>query len=201
MFKRLFIIVIVTVPLLSGCAALFTTSALVGTDIASDRRTTGMYIEDQSIELKSSTAISEDSSLSNSSSIGITSFNRIVLIVGQTPTQELRDHASEVVRKIDNIRKVHNELRVAAPGSFLSGTNDTWLTTKAKALMFAEKDFPSSHVKVITENGELFLMGMVTRAEAEKAIAIVRDIDGVERVIQVFEYITSAKPAPAPDTQ
>ena len=95
----------------------------------------------------------------------------------------------EIVRKIANIRKVHNEIRIAAPGSFLSGTNDSWLTTKAKSLMLAEKNFSSYHIKVVTENGEIFLMGMVTRAEADKAITIVRDIDGAERVVQLFEYI------------
>jgi len=191
MFNRLALIfiTILAIPLLTGCVAAVATTAIVGTDMATDRRTSGSYIEDQSIELKISSAISDDASLNSSSSVSVTSYNRIVLLVGQAPSRQLRDRASEIARKTPNIRKVHNEIRISAPGSMLSGTSDSWLTTKAKSLMLAEKDFASSHIKVITENGELFLMGMVTPAEADKAIAIVRNIDGVERVVQVFEYI------------
>ncbi|MCP4123173.1 MAG: BON domain-containing protein, partial [Bacteroidetes bacterium] len=94
-----------------------------------------------------------------------------------------------IVRKLSQVKSVHNEIRISTPGSFLSTTNDTWLTTKAKSLMLAEKDFSSHHIKVYSENGEIFLMGLVTKAEADKAIAIVRNIDGVERVVQLFEYI------------
>ena len=189
MYKNFTLLLIITLPLLGGCVAAVATTAIVGTDMASDRRTSGIYIEDQSIELKAISAISEDASLIESSSINVISFNRVVLLVGQAPSQELKNHASKIVRTIANIRKIHNEIRISAPGSFLSGSNDSWLTTKAKTLMLAEKDFASGHIKVVTENGEIFLMGMVTRAEADKAIAIVRDIDGVERVVQVFEYL------------
>lgn len=192
MFRRLaqiLITITMTIPLLAGCVAAVATTAIVGTDIATDRRTSGSYIEDQSIELKVSNALAKDNSLKSSSSISVTSFNRIVLLVGQAPSQQLSDRASEIARKTANIRKVHNEIRISAPGSLLSGTSDSWLTTKAKSLMLAEKDFASSHIKVITENGELFLMGIVTPAEADKAVTIVRNIDGVERVVQVFEYL------------
>ena len=189
MFKKLTFILIISVPLLTGCVAAVATGAVIGSDMASDRRTTGIYIEDGSIELKTSSAIAEDSLLKASTSISVVSFNRVVLLVGQAPNQELKTRASDIVRNTENIRRVHNEIRIASPDSFLSGTSDSWITTKAKSLMLAEKDFPSKHIKVITENGEIFLMGMVTRSEADKAIAIVREIDGVERVVQVFEYI------------
>ena len=189
MFKKIGLLLIVSTPLLTGCFAAVATGAVVATDMATDRRTSGIYIEDESIELKASSAISKNDSLKNTSSINVVSYNRIVLLVGQAPSQDLKNLAADIVRKTDNVRKIHNEIRIASPDSFLSTTSDSWITTKAKSLMVAEKDFPSRHIKVITENGELFLMGMVTRAEADKAIAIVRDIDGVERVIQVFEYI------------
>lgn len=189
MYKNIGLILILMTPLLTGCVAAVATTAVVGTDMATDRRSSGMYIEDQSIEMKAARALSANKRLDDSSKINVVSFNRVVLLVGQTPNQQLKELASEIVRRIPNIRRTHNEIRVAAPGSFLSSTNDSWLTTKAKSLMLAEKDFASRHIKVVTENGELFLMGMVTRAEADKAIAIVRDIDGVERVVQVFEYI------------
>ena len=186
--SRLIVIFLLSTPLLTGCVAAVATSAIVGTDMATDRRTSGSYIEDQTIELKSAKAISQNSDLDDSSSINVTSFNRVVLLVGQAPNENLRNIASEIVRKIDNVRSVHNEIRISAPNSLISTTSDTWITTKAKSLMLAEKKFSSGHIKIITENGEIFLMGLVTRAEANKAIAIVRNIDGVERVVQAFEY-------------
>ena len=190
MFKRFIVVLIViATPLLTGCVAAVATGAVVGSDMMTDRRSSGIYIEDQNIELKAINVISKNEALKEQTSIGVTRFNRIVLLYGQTPTEQLRDQASELVRKIDNIRKVHNEIRIAAPDSFLSTTSDTWITTKAKSLMLAEKEFKSRHIKVVTENGELFLMGLVKRSEADKAIAIVRGIDGVERVIEVFEYL------------
>ncbi|MCP3674376.1 MAG: divisome-associated lipoprotein YraP [Gammaproteobacteria bacterium] len=189
MFKILTLLLIISIPFLTGCVAAVATGAIVGSDMASDRRTTGIYIEDGSIELKTSTAIAEDSQLKASTSISVVSYNRVVLLVGQAPNESLRSHAADVVRETENIRRVHNEIRIAAPNSFLSGSSDSWITTKAKSLMLAEKDFASTNIKVITENGEIFLMGLVTKAEADKAIAIVRKIDGVERVVQIFEYI------------
>jgi len=186
---RIPLILILSIPLLTGCVAAVATSAIVGTNMATDRRTSGSYIEDQTIEIKSARAILDNDELNQSSSVSVTSFNRVVLLVGQAPNERLRSTASEIIRKIENVRKVHNEIRISAPGSILTSTSDTWITTKAKSLMLAEKNFASGHIKIITENGELFLMGLVSRAEADKAIAIVRNIDGVERVVQAFEYM------------
>ncbi|MCP4270537.1 MAG: BON domain-containing protein [Gammaproteobacteria bacterium] len=192
MLKRtLFIVILffVSIPFLTGCVTAVVAGAAVSADMASDRRSSGTYIDDQSIEIQVSDLIGSDETLSNSSSISVVSFNRVVLLVGQAPSGELKDRASAIVRTLNQVTSVHNEIRISTPGSFLSTTNDTWLTTKAKSLMLAEKDFSSHHIKVYSENGEIFLMGLVTKAEAEKAIAIVRNIDGVERVVQLFEYI------------
>ena len=174
---------------LNGCAALLATSAVVGTDMVTDRRTAGIYIEDQNIELKASSALSDDSELADTADINATSFNRVVLITGQAPTADMKRRASSIVRQIDNVKTVHNEIKVIAPDSFLSSTGDAWITTKAKSLLLAEDELASHHIKVITENGDLFLMGLVTRDEAAKTIAVVREIDGVESVVEVFEYI------------
>lgn len=187
--RILLVLLIVAASLLSGCAAAVVTTAVVGTDMATDRRTSGIYIEDQNIELKASSAISDDEDLDDKTEISVTSYNRLVLLTGQAPTAVLKRRATDKVMSVDNVRKVHNEIRIKAPDSFMSSTNDAWITTKAKSQLFAEKDLSSHHIKVITENGELFLMGLVTRAEAKKAIAVVREIDGVEAVIEVFEYI------------
>jgi len=174
---------------LQGCTAVVATTAMVGADMASDRRTAGMYIEDQRIEIDARSALNEVAEIAEQSELSVTSFNRLVLITGQSPNPALKNRATAIVRKIANVRKVHNEVRVKAPSTFMSGTNDAWLTTKTKSLLLAEKDLSSHHVKVITENGEVFLMGLVSREEANKAIAVVREIDGVERVVEVFEYM------------
>jgi osmotically-inducible protein OsmY len=174
---------------LTGCAAVVTTTAIVATDMATDRRTSGMYIEDQAIELKAAKELSNNQALADQADVNVISYNRIVLITGQAPTSALKRQATDIVRSIDNVRRVHNEVRVKAPESFLSGTNDAWLTTKSKSMLLAEKKLGSHHIKVSTENGEVFLMGLVTRAEAETAINVVREIDGVEAVVEVFEYI------------
>ena len=182
-------ITFVCLTMLQGCLALVATGAAVGTDMATDRRTAGIYIEDQRIEIRGKSDLNSSEALKDSTDLAITSFNRIVLITGQAPTPELKQLATSIVRKVENVRKVHNEVRIKAPESFLSGTNDAWLTSKTKTLLFAEDDLSSGHIKVLTENGEVFLMGMVTQSEAEKAINVVRDINGVERVVEVFEYI------------
>ena len=182
-------LILLPLSLLQGCAALVATGAVVGTDIATDRRTAGIYIEDQRIEMAANSSLSASEAIEDDTSLSVTSFNRIVLITGQATTPELKQLATSIVRKVENVRTVHNEVRVRAPESFLSGTNDAWLTTKTKSLLFAEDDLSSTHIKVLTENGEVFLMGMVTRSEAEQVINVVREIDGVERVVEVFEYI------------
>lgn len=192
MNKRTLTIVIlffISLPLLTGCASAVVAGAAVSADMASDRRSSGTYIDDQSIEIQVSDLIRSNDALRESSSISVVSFNRVVLLVGQAPSQALKDSASRIARKLNQVKSVHNEIRISTPSSLLSTTNDTWLTTKAKSLMLAEKNFSSNHIKVYSENGEIFLMGLVTKAEADKAIAIVRNIDGVERVVQLFEYI------------
>ncbi len=189
MIKKRLILISSLLLLANGCAALVATTAVVGTDMVTDRRSAGIYIEDQNIELKAKSSLSADKELNDLAQISATSFNRLVLLTGQAPNAELKRRATNIVRTIDNVKTVHNEIKVRAPDSFLSSTSDAWITTKAKSLLLAEKDFDSNHVKVVTENGDLFLMGLVTRAEAKKAIAVVRKIDGVETVVEVFEYI------------
>jgi osmotically-inducible protein OsmY len=175
--------------LLSGCTAAVATTAVVATDMATDRRTTGAYIEDEAIEQKADQALGDDQQIDELTDISVVSFNRVVLIYGQAPNQALKNKAAAIVRNIANIKKIHNEIRIAAPSSFMTGSSDAIITSEAKLKMLTENDFSSGHIKVVTENGELFLMGMVTKAEGEKAISIVREIDGVQRVINVFEYI------------
>jgi osmotically-inducible protein OsmY len=146
-------------------------------------------VEDQSIELKGMDVVYSDPDLYNNAHVSVTSYNAIVLLSGQAPTEELRSRAEGLVRDLPKVRVVHNELTIAAPSSLATRTADSWITTKVKSRMLAEKGFDPSRVKVVTENGTVFLMGIVYRREAEEAVAITRQADGVQRVVKLFEYL------------
>ncbi len=187
-FEKLVLVFSLLVTLQS-CAAVIVAGATSGAIIASDRRTAGILIEDQNIELKFSTRLSENPAVDNSSHLNAISYNGVVLIVGQTPQQNYKNQISEFARKIPSVKRIHNEVRVSAPNSLMNRSSDSYITSKIKTNMALEKNFSSSAIKVVTENGEVFLMGLVTKQEAEIAIAITKNIDGVQKVIDVFEYI------------
>lgn len=177
-------------PLLQACAPVVVGgAAATGTAVAIDRRTAGTMVDDQAVELKTLDAILSDKELYEQTHISSTSFNGLVLLTGQAPRAELRERAERIVGAYPEVRRVVNEIAVSAPNSVMTRTSDTWITTKVKTLMFAEKDFNGNNVKVVTENGTVYLMGLVRRAESDKAVAIARQVKGVQRVVKVFEYL------------
>jgi len=121
--------------------------------------------------------------------INVTSFDGIVLLTGQVSAADLIPMASAQVEPLRNVRKVHNELTVAGKTALLSRTNDSWLTTKVKSALSAAESSDATRIKVVTENGVVYLMGLLTRAEADAAADIARDIPGVEKIVKIFEYI------------
>ncbi len=178
---------------LSACAEAVVVGA-AGTAVASnDRRTIGTLVEDENIEIKAVKAIFDNDKLWENSDIDITSFNRVILLIGQTPTRSLKQEAEKLVASIPNVKRVYNEIRVAAPTSSLNYFSDITLTTRIKTALFSEDNLDSSQIKVITEDSEVFLMGLVTKQEAAKAIDIARNVSGVKRVIQAFEIIENVE--------
>lgn len=121
--------------------------------------------------------------------INVTSFNGVVLITGQVPSEDLIQLATTQVEPLRNVRRVHNELQVAGPTSFLSRTNDSVLTAKVKSAMSASEDTDAGRIKVVTENGAVFMMGLVTRDEADAAVDLARRVQGVQKIVKVFDYI------------
>ena len=119
----------------------------------------------------------------------VTSFNGIVLITGQVPSAKMIPVATHEVERLHNVRKVHNELTVAGQTSMISRANDSWLTTKIKSSLVAAENTDASRIKVVTENGVVFMMGLLTRAEADAAVDITRQIQGVQKVVKLFEYM------------
>jgi len=180
---------------LQGCtAAVVGTGVGTGTAMAYDRRTAGTVLDDQIIELKAWNALEEDQELSSQSHISVTSFNNVVLLTGETPSEALRERAEAIVRGVPKVRHVHNELTLSAPSAILSRSGDTWITSKVKSAMLATEGVPGTRIKVVTANGTVYLMGLVTREEAEAATETVRRIGGVQRVVKLFEYIEPPQP-------
>lgn len=185
------LLVISQAAALGGCAAAVGAGAAAGAAAFYDRRTTGTLIDDEVIELKSIDALRRDKELWKQSHINVTSFNNIVLLTGETPNESLRQRAAEIISALDKVRKVHNEIAVAAPSAMISRSSDTWITGKVKTLLLNAQKLDAARVKVVTENGIVFLMGLVTRAEGDSATDVTRQVSGVQRVVKVFEYIDS----------
>lgn len=150
--------------------------------------TFGTLAEDSSIESRVSTITDAIEEKNKPSFIGVESHNLYVLIYGQVPSEKVKNQVSSEVKGIPEIRKVFNELRVADPDS-VSTMSDTWITTKVKSSLAAEKGLDSKRINVTTEAGEVFLMGLVTREEGDKAALVARNISGVKKVVKIFEYI------------
>jgi osmotically-inducible protein OsmY len=191
MKNRLLLITVASLALLQGCAGVFVAGAATTASIANDRRTVGSVIDDQNVELKALNAIASRKDMDKASRISATSVNGKVLLVGQTPYSQYSRDAEQLVAKIDGVRQVYNELRISKPVSFSTQSQDSWITSKIKSEMLTTKGVDSTRFKVVTENGEVFLMGLVTREEADKAVNIARHVSGVRKVIKVFEYIQS----------
>jgi len=185
------LVLILIPPFVAGCAPMTAigvgTGAGTGAVISEDRRTSGIFIEDESIELKSSRRLYEQ--LGNQVNINVTSFNRIVLLTGEVPTEAMKNDATRLVRSIANVRNVINEITIGQKSTMSSRSNDTFITSKVKSRFLTSGKFQINHVKIITEKGVVYLLGMVKRAEADSATEIASSTSGVTRVVKVFEYL------------
>ena len=150
--------------------------------------TFGTMAEDNSIESRVHTITDAIEAKNKPSFIGVDSHNLYVLIYGQVPSEKVKAQVSSEVKGIPEIRKIFNDLRIADPEK-VSTMSDTWITTKVKSSLAAEKGLDSKRINVTTEAGEVFLMGLVTREEGDKAALVARNISGVKKVVKIFEYI------------
>jgi osmotically-inducible protein OsmY len=173
-------------PLLQGCFPLAVTGVGAAAVMASDRRTTGTYIEDEGIEWKTIGRLRDRFPGAHANA---TSYNRRVLLTGEAPNEEAKKRIEDTVRAIENVKEVTNELQVAGASSIASRGNDSLVTSNVKARMVNNGKFSPTHVKVLTEAGVVYLMGLVTQDEGDAAVEIARTTSGVNRVVKVFEYI------------
>ncbi|WP_028109664.1 division/outer membrane stress-associated lipid-binding lipoprotein [Ferrimonas futtsuensis] len=175
--------------ILNGCAGAVMLGTVGGAMMVNDRRSVGSQIDDQTLEVQIRRAMDDDEGIKNQTHISVTSMNQSVLLVGQAPNTMLRDRAVAKARAVDGVRMVHNQIRIGNPVGFSTISNDSWITTKVKSRMLADDNFDSTRVKVITENAEVFLLGLVTREEAAQAVEIARNTSGVRKVVKVFEML------------
>ena len=177
---------------LSACAPIIIGSAMVGgTMMVTDRRTSGTQIEDQAIELKVPSRVKD--TVAERGHVNATSYNRLVLITGEVPSEADKLAVEQSIARIENVRSIVNELAVSGSASLTSRSNDTVLTSKVKASFVDARDMLSNAFKVVTERGTVFLMGRVTEREATRATELARSVSGVQKVVRVFEILTEAE--------
>lgn len=154
-----------------------------------DRRSIGSMVDDTAIQLKATGILTTDAAFRDKAHINVTSQNGIVLLTGEASTTEVRDNFLARVRDIKSIRRIVNEVSIAPPSSLSQRTRDAWITNKIKARLIGTRGLHASSVEIVTENSAVFLMGLVTRREGELATDAATKVSGIERVVQLFEYI------------
>ena len=175
-------------PQLQGCLEMAVVGAGAAALAADDRRSLGAQTEDKGIDLRAGSRIGDR--FGDKVHINVTSYNRNVLLTGEAPDAATKAQIESIVREIPNVRGVVNEIQIAGVSSYTARANDTYLTSKVKARFIdIGGSFSVNHVKVVTESGAVYLLGLVTRKEADAAVEIARTSGGVQKVVRVFEYI------------
>lgn len=192
MISRTLIIVTALALLLQGCAGVLIAGAGTGVGSATDRRTVSTQAKDQTIDMRAAHRIGETHPLWDDSRIVVITTNGKSLLTGQAPTEEYRAQAEAIVKDVPGVKKIYNEIRLGQPVDMTTRSQDTWITSKVKSTLLAENNFDGTKVKVVTENGEVFLIGLVTQKEADTAVELARHVSDVKKVVTVFELVQAA---------
>jgi osmotically-inducible protein OsmY len=184
------IAILLGINLLYGCAPVVVGGAATGISVVHDRRSVGTAVEDQNIELKAMHFKAQNSTLMQKANLSATSYNKVVLLTGQAETEQLRQNYVGMIRRIAQVKRVVDEIQIGTPASLTQQGNDTYITSKVKIKLFDVKlpDFDPTRVKVVTDMGNVYLMGIVSQQEAAEVVQKVRYISGVKRVVKIFEY-------------
>lgn len=184
------IAILIGINLLYGCAPVVVGGAATGVSVIHDRRSAGTALEDQNIELKALHLKTQDQKLFRRANLSATSYNKVVLLTGQADTERLRQRYVGMIRKISEVRRVVDEIQIGPSASIARQGNDAYITARAKIKLFEVKlpDFDPTRVKIVTDNGNVYLMGIVSQQEANKVVNKVRYVSGVKRVVKIFEY-------------
>ncbi|RDE87723.1 division/outer membrane stress-associated lipid-binding lipoprotein [Aggregatibacter kilianii] len=189
-FKKL-VFVLGSAMLLQGCVAAAIGGAAVAgaTKVATDPRSMGTQLDDETLESKVNSAIKKDQQIKSEARISVTSYSGRILLTGQVPNENLREVASSLAKGVQNVNDVYNEVRVGPKVDFAQISKDSWITSQIKSKMLLDSKVKTSDVKVVTENNEVFLMGNVTQDQGNAAAEIARNVAGVTKVIKVFNYL------------
>lgn len=174
---------------LQSCAVATVVAVTAGATMVADRRTFSKQIDDQSIEFVAHNELNKQKALSKNTNLHVVSMNGTVLVIGQAPNSYLRDLAIKTIQDVPDIVTIHNQVRIGSTTAITTQSNDIWLTSKVKSALLANGEVNAKDIKVVTENSEVFLLGLVTQQEADIVVEIARNINGVSRVFKAFEYI------------
>ncbi len=183
------ITLIAIVLCLQGC--IFIAGAAVGAAgvaVVYDHRTLEKILQDQRLASDVAKKINSAPNLRDHSHISVTCFNQIILLTGEATTPELRQQAGELANSVPEVKRVYNQISITSPSSSLTRASDSWITTKIKTEMLATKGLKSGTIKVVTENGTVYLMGIVSHAQADTTVEIARAVSGVQKVVKIFQY-------------
>ncbi len=181
------LLLLVLCGLLQGCVAAFVAGAAAGGSAVYDRNNLKSMFKDKDIIANINSKIYQDSELYHKSHIVVGVYHRVVLLTGQTPFSAARDRVVEIARTTPGVEKVYNEITISSPSAFTTRTSDTWITTKVRSAMLSTKGLHSSKIKVVTENGIVYLMGNVAADQADLAVDCTRRVYGVQKVVKLFQ--------------
>jgi len=157
--------------------------------MANDKRSAGTIVDDKGIELTLGNNIAADKALAEKVHVSATCYNKTLLITGEVPSEQIRDQIVALAGSIDGVKQVYNALDISVPTQYKSRNFDTWVTSKTKGRMVSRKELQGAYIKVVTENAVVYLMGLVNHADADMAAQTASEIEGVKRVVKVFEYL------------
>lgn len=177
---RLWLSLCLLVPLLSSCGTLSNDPRV---------RTPGTMLDDQMLETVVKREISRSLGGLKGAHLVVVSYNGVVLLIGQVASAAIKNQAEQVADAIEQVRRVHNELQVGGPISYIARSNDSWITTKVKSKLLADKQSHANQVKVVTENSVVYLLGTIPRSQATQAVEVAKSVYGVQKIVKVFEYM------------
>ncbi len=186
--RKLLISALLVAFLGTGCTQILTATTEEPIEEDPGTRSLGSYIDDEIIETKIGVNLRKANPAFSDARVDATAHNGIVLLTGQVPSEAMRQQAYDIANKLKKVRKVHNELTVSANIALMARGSDSWLSTKVKSRLSLDERLDASRIKVITENGVVYLMGLVSKAESDVAAAIAAETGGVQKVVRVFEY-------------
>lgn len=184
--KKIVFVILLTFFLQACVETAIVAGAITAVSAVNDPRTVGKQIDDSTIEVKAMYNLAQDEGLRKHTNINVISYNGIVLAVGQSPNKFLIDKAIVILNDLEGVKKVHNQVKLGTPADLSAKAKDAWITTKVKSELLTDEQLEGHKIKVITENKEVFLMGLVKPDEATRAAQIAAEIYGVERVVKVF---------------